>query len=58
LKAAFVHVLADALTSVLAIAALFSGKYYHWSFMDPAVSIWGTCRTGKRGSFQKIVQKI
>ena len=41
LKAAFVHVLADALTSVLAIAALFSGKYFNWNFMDPAVSILG-----------------
>ena len=43
LKAALVHVLADALTSVLAIAALFSGKYYNWDFMDPAVSILGAC---------------
>ena len=43
LKAAFVHVLADALTSVLAIVALFSGKCYNWNFMDPAVSILGAC---------------
>ena len=41
LKAAFVHVLADALTSILAIAALFTAKYFHWDFMDPAVSILG-----------------
>lgn len=41
LKAALVHVLADALTSVLAITALFSGKYFNWYFMDPLVSLLG-----------------
>ncbi|MGZ4981971.1 MAG: cation transporter, partial [Methylobacter sp.] len=34
LKAAYLHVLADALTSVLAIIALALGKYYGWSWLD------------------------
>lgn len=41
LKAAFMHVLADALTSVLAIAALFAGKYFNWVFLDPLVGLLG-----------------
>ena len=41
LKAAYLHVLADALTSLLAIAALFSAKYYGLAWMDPAVGIFG-----------------
>ena len=41
LEAAFFHVLADALTSVLAIAALLSGKYYGLNWLDPAMGILG-----------------
>lgn len=41
LKAAYLHVLADALTSVLAIAALTLGKYYGWRFLDPVMGIIG-----------------
>lgn len=41
LKAAYLHVLADALTSVLAIAALALGKYYGWNWLDPAMGIVG-----------------
>jgi cation diffusion facilitator family transporter len=41
LRAAYIHVLADALTSVLAVAALFSGKYFGWSWMDPVMGIVG-----------------
>jgi cation diffusion facilitator family transporter len=41
LKAAFLHVVADALTSVLAIGALLVGKYFGWSFLDAAVGILG-----------------
>ena len=41
LKAAYLHVLADALTSLLAIAALLSAKYYGLAWMDPAVGIVG-----------------
>jgi len=41
LKAAYFHVLADALTSVLAIIALFAGKYIGWGWMDPVMGIVG-----------------
>ena len=41
LRAAYVHVLADALTSVLAIAALISGKFLAWHWLDPAIGIVG-----------------
>lgn len=40
-RSAFVHVLADALTSVLAIAALLSGRYLGWVWLDPAMGIVG-----------------
>lgn len=41
LKAAYLHVLADALTSVLAISALLAGKYYAWNWLDPAMGVVG-----------------
>jgi cation diffusion facilitator family transporter len=41
LRAAYLHVLADALTSVLAIIALLAGKFFGWNFMDPAMGIVG-----------------
>ena len=41
LKAAYLHVLADALTSVLAIIALVSAKYYGWNWLDPVMGIVG-----------------
>jgi len=41
LRAAYLHVLADALTSVLAIAALVLGSLYGWNWMDPAMGIVG-----------------
>ena len=41
LRAAYVHVLADALTSVLAIAALLAGRYLGWGWMDPVMGIVG-----------------
>ena len=41
LKAAYFHVLADALTSVLAICALLVGKYLGWYWLDPMMGIVG-----------------
>jgi cation diffusion facilitator family transporter len=41
LRAAYLHVLADALTSVLAITALLAGRLYGWAWMDPAMGIVG-----------------
>jgi len=42
LRAAYLHVLADALTSVLAIAALATGKLLGWTWMDPVMGIVGS----------------
>lgn len=42
LRAAYLHVLADALTSVLAIVALLTGKLLGWVWMDPAMGIVGS----------------
>jgi cation diffusion facilitator family transporter len=42
LRAAYVHVLADAATSVLAIAALVIAMYAGWVWIDPAVGIIGS----------------
>jgi len=39
--AAFLHVLADALTSVLAIVALAGGLWFGWAWLDPAVALVG-----------------
>lgn len=41
LKAAYMHVLADALTSLLAIMALLSGKYFGLNWLDPAMGVVG-----------------
>ena len=41
LKSAYLHVLADALTSVLAIGALLFGKYLGWNWLDPLMGIVG-----------------
>jgi len=41
LRAAYLHVVADALTSLLAIAGLIAGSIYGWVWMDPAVGILG-----------------
>ena len=41
LRSAYVHVLADALTSVLAIAALLAGSYLGWVWLDPVMGIVG-----------------
>lgn len=41
LRSAYLHVLADALTSVLAIAALVGGSILGWIWLDPAMGIVG-----------------
>lgn len=41
LRAAYVHVLADAATSVLAIAALVTAAWLQWTWADPVVGIAG-----------------
>jgi len=41
LRAAYLHVLADALTSVLAIIALIAGKWFGWVWMDAVMGIVG-----------------
>ncbi len=42
LRSAYLHVLADALTSVLAIAALLAAKYFGAVWMDPMMGILGS----------------
>ncbi|TPQ43066.1 cation transporter [Bradyrhizobium guangdongense] len=42
LRAAYVHVMADAATSVLAIAALLVAMYSGWVWADPAVGLIGS----------------
>ncbi|MEW5817279.1 MAG: CDF family Co(II)/Ni(II) efflux transporter DmeF [Spirochaetota bacterium] len=41
LKSAYLHVVADALTSALAIAALLGAKYLKWNWLDPFMGIVG-----------------
>lgn len=41
LRAAYLHVLADALTSVLAIVALLAGSIYGWIWLDPLMGVVG-----------------
>lgn len=41
LKAAYLHVIADAMTSVLAIIALLGAKYMNWIWLDPLMGIAG-----------------
>lgn len=41
LMAAYLHVVADALTSLLAILALVTGKLLGWSFLDPVMGVLG-----------------
>lgn len=41
LRAAYIHVLADALTSVLAIIALLVGRSYGWLWADPLMGVVG-----------------
>lgn len=47
LRSAYLHVLADALTSVTAIVALLTAKYCGWVWMDPAMGIVGSLLVAK-----------
>ncbi|MBC3955163.1 CDF family Co(II)/Ni(II) efflux transporter DmeF [Pseudomonas triticifolii] len=46
-RSAYLHVMADALTSVLAIAALLAGRYLGWVWLDPLMGIVGACVIAK-----------
>ena len=41
LKSAYLHVIADAFTSVLAISALAGGWFFGWSWLDPVMGMAG-----------------
>jgi cation diffusion facilitator family transporter len=43
LRAAYVHVLADAAVSILAIVGLLAGRELGWIWMDPVMGIVGAC---------------
>ena len=47
LKAAYMHVLADALTSVLAIFALLGGRFWGLAWLDPVMGIVGALVVGR-----------
>jgi cation diffusion facilitator family transporter len=59
--AAYLHVIADALTSVLALAALAGGAWFGWRWLDPAVALVGAAVIGQwalgslRGSARVLV---
>lgn len=46
-RAAYVHVMADAFTSVLAIAALTAGLLWGWTWLDPVVALVGAAVIGQ-----------
>jgi len=46
LRSAYLHVLADAATSILAIAALVAGRFYGLAWLDPAMGIAGAVLIG------------
>lgn len=46
LRSAYIHVLADAATSVLAVVALLGGMNFGWSWLDPLMGIVGAILVG------------
>jgi cation diffusion facilitator family transporter len=42
-RAAYIHVLADTFTAVLAISALAAGAYFGWVWLDPIAGLIGFC---------------
>lgn len=55
LAAAYMHVMADALTSVLAIIALLAGKYLGWNWLDASMGLVGAIIIA-RWSWSLVVQ--
>lgn len=47
LRSAYLHVLADAMTSVVAIIGLVVGKYLHWIWLDPLIGVLGSLLVAK-----------
>jgi cation diffusion facilitator family transporter len=47
LRSAYLHVIADAATSVLAIGALVGGRYFGASWLDPLMGVAGTLLVGR-----------
>jgi len=47
LRSAYVHVIADAATSVLAIIALLGGKFYGAAWLDPVMGVVGSFLVGR-----------
>jgi cation diffusion facilitator family transporter len=46
-RAAYLHVIADTLTSVFALTALLAGRYLGWAFLDPVMGIVGSLLIGR-----------
>ncbi len=47
LRSAYIHVLTDALTSILAIVALFAGKFLGWIWLDALIGLVGAAVISK-----------
>lgn len=47
LRSAYLHVIADAVTSLLAVAALLSGKFFGWNWMDATMGLVGSVVIGQ-----------
>ncbi|SRR5579862_895072 len=50
LKSAYVHVIADAVTSILAITALTLGKFFGWNWLDPVMGVIGSAAIARWAS--------
>lgn len=46
-RAAYLHIVADAFTSVLAVIALAGGLWFGWRWLDPAVALVGAAIIGR-----------
>jgi cation diffusion facilitator family transporter len=46
-RAAYLHVIADTLTSVFALTALLAGRFLGWTFLDPVMGIVGSLLIGR-----------